>query len=340
MRIPFLKKKRSFSKDLACEYIDAVFCKRENLLSKPYELKRFLHGKSAHVFRLQPQGHPAYVVRFHRADQPRKTEIFFRYQGYLRENFNLPKMIFTDRDPQTISRFGFEVSLERFVEGEHLYGDLVADPRMIEQLARVLATFHDRISPGHGLPWDIVASGSLFNEFMSDIQDCYRAIPHEDSTFSPKELQQHLSWFKQWKKPLDSIESYNFLHGDVHRNNMIVKPNGDLVLLDFGNASFGFFEWDLVFAESNIFPEDPDAGKQFLDLYFSHRGEAARERYQQNAPFFLAYRAVRKAASNTKKIRRNVKRVKAERKPHAEIRSFYMQSLRDIIEGKERQTNR
>ncbi|MFB2891622.1 protein kinase [Aerosakkonemataceae cyanobacterium BLCC-F50] len=58
-------------------------------------------------------------------------------------------------------------------------------------------------------------------------------------TNGPISQKQALDWLQQLAKILNQIHSQNLLHRDIKPSNMILRPNGQLALIDFGTVGVG-----------------------------------------------------------------------------------------------------
>jgi len=52
----------------------------------------------------------------------------------------------------------------------------------------------------------------------------------------PISQEQALNWLKQLSEILDQVHRLNYFHRDIKPHNIMCKPNGQLVLIDFGTA--------------------------------------------------------------------------------------------------------
>ncbi|MFX0206644.1 MAG: phosphotransferase [Candidatus Hodarchaeota archaeon] len=84
------------------------------------------------------------------------------------------------------------------------------------------------------------------------------------------ELSHLIGWLEKNKV---MSEKLSLLHGDFHMNNIIVTPNGKIVVIDWANIKLGDFRHDLGFAIVAASSTGEDASKKFIELYKSFSGE-------------------------------------------------------------------
>ncbi|MFX0208144.1 MAG: phosphotransferase, partial [Candidatus Hodarchaeota archaeon] len=88
------------------------------------------------------------------------------------------------------------------------------------------------------------------------------------------ELSHLIEWLEKNKV---KSEKLSLLHGDYHMNNVIVTPNGKIVVIDWANIKLGDFRHDLGFAIVAASSSGEDASKKFIELYQSFSGEKVND---------------------------------------------------------------
>lgn len=323
------RRAKKFKIDDAHRYIEETLRREEKILHGEYSLARFGHGKSASLFKIEPREGAPMVIRFHTLNKMEIADRYFGFCRFLSElGIQIPELIFTDRRPATERRFGFQVSVEKFIEGSHFSGEARSNVAATRALAGLAAKFHNVTSPSHGLPWDLTRGKTLYETLLSDVRKYTRNLSRKTDLLEPSEAASCLAWFEQWRGIISSIAPYHLIHGDFHANNVIVHPKHGITVIDFRATQFGYPELDLARCELSFLEDGSAAHKVFFEEYARMAGEEMAERYRRNAPFFTAYLALGKASTNASKTVRLLRRGRTEKKPHEEKCRSYLARMR------------
>ena len=68
-------------------------------------------------------------------------------------------------------------------------------------------------------------------------------------------------------------QKLSLLHGDYHGNNVIVTPNGKIVIIDWADIKLGDFRLDLGFAIAATSSAGENIQQNFVELYQSFSGD-------------------------------------------------------------------
>ena len=88
------------------------------------------------------------------------------------------------------------------------------------------------------------------------------------------ELSHLIEWLEKNKV---RSEKLSLLHGDYHMNNIMVTPNGKIVVIDWANIKLGDFRHDLGFTIVAASSSGEDASKKFIELYQSFSGKKVND---------------------------------------------------------------
>lgn len=88
------------------------------------------------------------------------------------------------------------------------------------------------------------------------------------------ELSHLIEWLEKNKV---RSEKLSLIHGDFHMNNIVVTPNGKIVVIDWANLKLGDFRHDLGFTIVAASSSGEDASKKFIQLYQSFSGEEVND---------------------------------------------------------------
>lgn len=330
-RLPLIAKIK-LTRSGAERYVRQVLREKANFVRGDFVLRPFEHGKSAVLFELRAERPPSSVIRFHRLRDTEKTEIFFGYNEYFADSeIPTPKILYVDRSAATRREFGCEVSVETFIEGDHFYGAIAENDEVVRSLASIMAMFHKRASPAHGLPWRPQTSKPYYAALYDRIEYFYRNVMRRTDRIEKMEARMHLRWFRRWASRFDEIADYRFVHGDFHRNNIIVRPGGEIVVLDFRNSLFGYPELDLVVSKNTLLGDSPRVRNLYFETYFEATDGEFAERYEKNAPFFEAYFHLKKLSANASKASKVARNKKREAKPYSLRSGDSLERLRRIV---------
>lgn len=94
---------------------------------------------------------------------------------------------------------------------------------------------------------------------------------------APRSLELTLLWLRarRWSVPCDRL---SVIHGDFHRNNILVRQDGSAVVIDWSNARLADARMDLAWTRLlQELRSRPDGGAEEMALYEGHSGGAVRE---------------------------------------------------------------
>jgi aminoglycoside phosphotransferase (APT) family kinase protein len=237
----------------------------------------------------------------------------------------VPRVLVCADSAETRNRYGFEVTVEQWVEGRKPGRDAVAERGFTSELASLLGRMHGIKSTVAGKPWHTLnEKKDLPAYYLARSQLYLRRIAQHVGAPNPDALRRWETFFERAVSRFRPIREFCFVHGDVQTGNLLLTPDGKIVILDFGTCGYGYFEEDLISALFGVFSSREAAFERFLDAYFSIVGEAARARYDETQNLFLAFYHLEKSASAATRVRK----IKAGRSnKSSEIASFEQKAL-------------
>lgn len=330
----FLRRYRRVTESDAQRYVEQRLAARGSsgqsfALETPYHIERLTNGTNRSVYKLTSANADPVVLRLLKSAE--LTEHHFEFNRYLAQRgFPVPEILYEDRSKETLRGFGCAVSVERFITGDPFAGNHRTDPALINAVAGLMARFHAVTSDKAGLPWR-PESRPGFDLLMDQISQFHeRAL--KTGLIEKSEMRGQHEWFDRWREPLASVRPYNLVHGDLNWANVIVRPGGEVCVLDFMSTHFGYFELDLAESDRSLFGGNVECSELFLRNYFDVAGPAMRERYDRHKLFFQAYVNLEKASSNAVKAAKVAQGRKKETKPYEEKSRRHLAALRAMIE--------
>ncbi|MBM3335371.1 phosphotransferase, partial [Candidatus Sumerlaeota bacterium] len=118
-----------------------------------------------------------------------------------------------------------------------------------------------------------------------------------------------LTWLREktTERPIPGF--YELIHGDFHRNNFKMTPDGQIAMIDLGAMTYGYFESDLVDARWGFI--DQPWWEGFCADYFAVNPEG-RERFERYAPLFFGLFYLNKASVRAVRARKSLEKDRPE----------------------------
>ncbi len=211
-----------------------------------------------------------------------------------------PEILLHDSSPETERDYGFRIVVEEFVEGKPLLMEMLnLNDGLRKRFAHYLKSLHDRKEAKAGKVWHTENERKEPLLYFSRRSKLYLSrISQFLKRLSAKEQRLYISALCNLIKPLEDIKEYNLIHGDIQSMNLLLKPDGDIVFVDYGRSCFGFFEEDIVGLQWGVYMNAREGMAHFLKDYFDEMGNDARRRFNTTHPFFLAFYHLEKASSS------------------------------------------
>lgn len=250
-------------------------------------ITRFASGRNTLVRRLELADGNSLVLRAYFVD-PEKRKAFshcYLNRRLGERGFCVPRIHFTGEMAFARGKANVEVIIEDYVESEPI-GDAMSEDRHLRaRLAATLRQLHADRSPKPGRTW-------LGRQFADPVVEAeakapvlFERIARQLGRSVSSEAERCLEWLRQARERRAVPDSYELIHGDFTRENILLRPDGAIALVDLGTMEYGCFETDLVCAADGFFNRSWWDG--FCADYFQD-DSVRRERFQHNAALFFA----------------------------------------------------
>ncbi len=204
-----------------------------------------------------------------------------------------PRVLFLDDSRPTWRAYGFALLAEEFVEGA-LLGQVPAEVRRgaLPQVACALARFHSIRSPVAGRPWERVGWEPGRQAQGKAARDL-RRLRLEGILPSRRRERELAAWLAAQVRSL-AVTEFPLVHHDFAGSNLILRPDGQLCVIDFAGASHWFPQVDLLTVESELCGPDSADAEGFHRAYFGAPVAPAVswEQCRASRPLFRAWRQV------------------------------------------------
>jgi Ser/Thr protein kinase RdoA (MazF antagonist) len=91
-----------------------------------------------------------------------------------------------------------------------------------------------------------------------------------------------------WRGPLARLRPFHLVHNDANRHNVMVTPEGQVVLIDLHRLSYEPFEEEVVNALYHFCRKDAALEREFLAAYLDRVDAGARAAWDFSSGFFTA----------------------------------------------------
>lgn len=194
----------------------------------------------------------------------------FKVMNYLAQvGYPVPKVFFSDVEDGLL---GKPVLVMEQIDGQMLGSFLLSNPQKLEDYLRCFVRLYHSL---HALPWGPIAQHnaqlSTLNSksfVFSKIKN-YTKLAREHQALTLEPL---LSWLRG---RLDKIQNLDLslLHKDYHPNNLLITPEEELFVIDWGNVEVGDYRFDLAWTTMLLLPEPfPQLNKRITQLYEEFQG--------------------------------------------------------------------
>ncbi|GAB4315960.1 MAG: hypothetical protein Kow0059_08290 [Candidatus Sumerlaeia bacterium] len=273
-----------------------------------YRLRR---GTNAFLYAGEAQGWGKVLFRFFSPDEQKsKAQGHIRVAEILTElAIPTPRVLCADLSDEAARRYGFHVIVEEFVEGRPLAPALLLEAKWRRRLLSFLTRLHSR-EDGRAGRWWVPRNDRErpLRYFRSRVPLYVQRIRRSGAPPWPRSVQRAVvGWFAgRAGEVLGGGPPWQLICGDIHPDNFIAAAVSDqLYCIDKGTFLFGCFEEDLVQVEEH-YMSGPDAvldGGFWREYFVRFSDGAARQvRWERNRRFFMAWRALEKAASAAVKL--------------------------------------
>ena len=274
-------------------------------------LEEFPSGGSALVRRLILADGASLVLRAYFVDpiEQRAFSHWYLNRRLAERGFQVPTIHVRQIFPFPRGLASVEVLIEDFVEGEEIIQATQNDRAVRSRLVETLLRLHEDVSPSPGRPWTGHVSDNPMRKAVARAPVLFERIRGQLPEVSAEQVRHSLTWLREFLARWPIPASYELIHGDFYPENLLLTPDGAIALIDLGAMVYGCFETDLVVARWSGTEEN--WWKEFCDEYFAAR-PSARERFEQNAPLFLAVHYLARAAHRAIRARKALEEGKLE----------------------------
>lgn len=224
-------------------------------------------------------------------------------------------------------RYGALFVVEEYVEGHtRRHGELTdAD---LAAVATELAKMHN-VTSGMWGPLDVPRiedyAAVLLRRVDKQLATAARGAVVGGRTAELTEIQR---WFHSWKAELDSVRTFNLVHGKLHRDNCLFEEDGRFCLLDTTTLEWGMGGSDLIVVQQSLCGGVPELVEKLQQVYFEHLTPAHGQLCRQ---FLLLHEALYWLANvqkHTKRLSRTNQRSPSRTLTHG---AYSWASLRALI---------
>lgn len=230
------------------------------------EVRSISNGWETEVYAYWVDGVPTVLRIYQGQNVAIRAETEFRMMQHLgRAGYPVPRV---DRFSDDPVHFGGPFLLMEGVEGGSLAGQLRERPEgeVVEQLCRLMVDLHSRdwqpfVGPDGVWPDPVTARGSFDTGWMSHL-------------FRSQDLLEPVQPLLEWIEEQGRSVAFRLspIHGDFHFDNLLVRPDGSPVVIDWSAAALTDPRWDLACAYILMTTQGQPA-----------RGELIRQTYEAMA---------------------------------------------------------
>jgi len=228
------------------------------------------------------------VLRAYFAD-PKKQHGYSHWylSRYLAERgLRVPAIHFRGVFPFRRGKADVEILIEDLVEGQVINEAMRESEMVRRRVVETILQIHKDQAPRPGYPWLDKESADPLHEEMAKAPARFKRIRAQLAEVTDRQVNQCLMWLKENLARRSVPRSYELTHGDFNRENVLLTPDGEIVLVDLVSMAYGCFEADLVDVRWMFF--DQAWWEGFCDEYFAAE-PLRRERFEKNAPLFFAF---------------------------------------------------
>jgi Ser/Thr protein kinase RdoA (MazF antagonist) len=286
------------------------------------KIESFASGQNALVRRLILANGKSLVLRAYFADAKKQPGFSHWYLNrHLAERgFRVPEIHLRRAFSFPQGKADVEVLVEDFIEGQVVTEAVRDDEAVRRGVVEILLRLHDDQSPRPGRPWLGIEARDPLQEAMARAPVRFERLRTQLTDVTPRQVERCLAWFRERLAQRQLPPSYELIHGDFNRENLLITPDGGIVLIDLVSMGYGCFESDLVDTRWMFFDQAWWDG--FCDEYFAAQ-PSRRDRFERNAPLFFAFfylmKSSRQASSAGKAI---------EKRDHEAVESHLAKSRR------------
>jgi hypothetical protein len=274
-------------------------------------IEPFPHGHSGLVRRLFLADGRSLVLRAYFVD-PVKRKGFARRHliEYLAAaGFHVPAIHFSGIFPFPRGLADVDLMIEEFVDGQPIADAVCNDQAGRRHLAEILWKIHGDRSPRPGRTWLEGPNADPLRAALAKAPELLDRVRRQWPDIPPPQIKSSLTWLRETITGQPVPESYELIHGDFHRNNFKMTPDGEIVMIDLGAMTYGYFEADLVDARWGFI--DQAWWEGFCADYFAVN-PAGRERFERYAPLFFALFYLTKASVRAVRARKSLEKNHSE----------------------------
>lgn len=297
------------------------------------KIESFASGQTALVRHLILADGQSLVLRAYFVDPVKQPGFSHWYlnRRLAERGFRMPAIPFREVLPFPRGKADVEVLLEEFIEGQVITEAVRDDETVRRRVVEAVLRLHKEQSPRPGHPWLKDNAADPIREAMARAPVRFQRIRKQLPDATARQVERCIAWLREKTAQRPLPQSYELIHGDLNRENLLLTPDGGIVLLDLVSMAYGCFESDLVDARWMFF--DQPWWEDFCDEYFAAE-PTRRERFEANAPLFFAFfyliKASRQASSAGKAVEK--RNDEAAESHLAKSRRFW-NLLLDIVEG-------
>ena len=265
----------------------------------PVAIRRDALGTRSVVHFVEFDGFPRVVLRALPRWLP-AVRLARNFRSFARMGLPVPELLYSDLSPLTRWRWGFYALAEQWIEGQHPTEMADREPG-VRAMGRALARFHSVERRRWGWP-AFPRPGSYRAYFLERIS---RRIRHLDPALRPSGQAALEAWFREQGEEPALDPPFSLTHSRVNKVNFVVRPDGEVVVLDLIECRYGTFCPDLISALDRICERDEMLTASFLDEYFGRRPPRCREAFVRSRAFFEARHELAQSAINARRTARS-----------------------------------
>jgi hypothetical protein len=295
--------------------------------------EEFGAGRNALVRRLVLADGRSLILRAYLADPDKQPTASYGYlnRRLAERGFRMPTVHFRGLFPFPRGRTDVELLIEDFIQGRTLADSERDNSGIRHQAVKALLDLHSDQSPRPGRPWLGKEGPDPIHAAIEKTPRRLDRVRQELPDVAPRQLQTCLAWLRERvaQRPLPS--SYELIHDDFNRENLLLMPDGEIVVIDLVTMAYGCFESDLVGARWMFFGEP--WWREFCNEYFAAE-PLRRERFEQTTPLFSAFFHLTKAARQASSARKSIEKGRSDAaEAHRAKCRFHWEQLMLTIEG-------
>ncbi|MFW6161699.1 MAG: phosphotransferase, partial [Planctomycetota bacterium] len=227
------------------------------------------------------------------------ARLAYNFRSFARLALPVPRLLDSDLSPVTRLRWGFYALSEEYVRGQPPT-ETADRAGAVRAVARALARFHTVERPRWG--WPAFPRLGSYRRYV--LRRVSGRVGHLAGALPSDQCEALLAWFAQHADLAALEPPFSLTHSRVNSGNFILRPDGEVAVVDLIECRYGTWCPDLVSALHRLCECDERWTAAFLEEYFAARPAWCRAAFEESRTFFEANRALGQAASNTRRAAR------------------------------------